>query len=219
MKFNPDIFIESDKKEFQGLTGRHLQRYNHFFPSVLSLADGDLDGKTVLDCGCNCGFWSIQSLRNGAKKVLGFDGSKQNIDQANFIKQLIGLNKIEYRVFDIMDMEPDVIGQHNITFFLGVLYHLNMPIEALARLKAVTSDFAVVDTTLDPSDQSILSVQADIVHDQNFSNKLSMTPSSKAVVEMLKFVGFKKVWVLPNTNQNLPKDYLSGCRKTFLAKV
>src|SRR5438105_4199928 len=55
----------------------------------------DLRGKSVLDVGCNAGFYSIEAKRRGAQRVLGVDGQRQHIRQAVFVRQVLGLD-IEY---------------------------------------------------------------------------------------------------------------------------
>ena len=215
----PDINIQGDDPLGKGLRGRHFQRYKHFFPSLLSLTGGSLEGKTILDWGCNCGFWSIQAKQNGAKSILGFDGSEKNIEQANFLKDIIGLDNVEYRTMDIFDVDERTVGQFDISFFLGLLYHLNKPIEALARLKDVTRGIAVVDSSWTNSDKPLLMLHEDKVHDQNLSNILCMRPSCSAVYLMLKHVGFKSVRLLEHATNDLPDIYLQRGRGTFLAEV
>jgi len=217
--FKPNIEAKSDFNLFKALRGNILKRYKHFFPSVVSLAGGSLKGKTVLDCGCNCGFWSIQARRNGADSVLGFDGSSGNIDQANFIKKLIGLEGVEYRVYDVHQMNSSDLGQFDITLFLGLLYHICKPVDVLARLKDATRGFTVVDTSVTLSADAILALRSDVVHDQNYCNTLRMYPSANAVHELLKYVGFKTIWYIENSSDDLPPNYLKGTRRVFLAEV
>src|SRR5437868_13853818 len=45
------------------------QRFRHAIPA-------DLRGKTVLDIGCNGGFYSIEMKRRGADRVLGIDSDE-----------------------------------------------------------------------------------------------------------------------------------------------
>ena len=45
-----------------------------------------------------------------------------------------------------MTADLDTIGAFDVTFFLGVLYHLQEPFEALKRLYAVTGELAVIET-------------------------------------------------------------------------
>src|SRR3954464_7896023 len=41
----------------------------------------DLSGKTVLDIGCNAGFYSLEMKRRGASRVVAIDSSEQYLDQ------------------------------------------------------------------------------------------------------------------------------------------
>src|SRR5215211_7099064 len=44
----------------------------------------DLSGKSVLDIGCNGGFYSIQMKRRGAERVVAIDTDEKYLDQARF---------------------------------------------------------------------------------------------------------------------------------------
>ena len=45
---------------------RHAQRKKHFFDPLVGLFGGSLEGKRLLDLGCNAGFWSLCAARPGA---------------------------------------------------------------------------------------------------------------------------------------------------------
>jgi 2-polyprenyl-3-methyl-5-hydroxy-6-metoxy-1,4-benzoquinol methylase len=216
-----DLLVEADDVHFRGLQGRHYQRYLHIFPALLSLTGGSLSSHTVLEIGCNAGFWSMQAGRAGARSVLGLDVSAKNIEQANFIRELIGMDGVEYRVMNAYDVSREAVGEFDVTFFLGVLYHIDKPIEALERLYDVTKRWAVIDTTLARSDVPegvpILKLQEDVVHDQNFSNRIALVPSKSAVPLLLKHVGFREVYWIQNASRNLPLDYLTDARMSFIA--
>src|SRR5690606_2032184 len=57
------------------------RKFSHALPS-------DLTGKTVLDIGCNAGFYSIQMKRRGAARVLGIDFDDKYLAQARFAADL-----------------------------------------------------------------------------------------------------------------------------------
>jgi len=212
------LFVDSDMESGMGIHGRHYQRYLHIFPAVLSMTGGSLSGYTVLDIACNCGFWCIQARLAGANQVLGVEASDKNVDQANFILQLTGLEGVEYRSLNAYDVSKEVLGEFDITFFFGLLYHLDKPIVALERLYDVTKHFAVVDTSVDISSMPRLKLISDIViNQQNFSNRLALRPSECAVPLMLQHVGFREVFRVQNLTNNLPRSYLSGARRTFIA--
>ena len=212
-----DIFFESDFEQFTGIDGRHFMRYNHFFSHVVAKAGGSLAGKTILDCGANCGFWSIQAANNGAESIVAFDASEKNIEQAEFLKEIIGVPQVEYKVADLDNFTDVISDKFDITFFLGLLYHLNRPVEILRALRSVTKEFAVVDTTIDPGCGSYMRVMEDFAHDQNKCNNLCFLPTAKAVNDLLLFAGFSRVEYIPNDSAQLPEDYATGKRITFLA--
>jgi hypothetical protein len=137
------------------------------------------------------------------------------------VRDLIGLDGVDYQVCLANDVSAERLGQFDVTFFLGLLYHLDRPLEALARLCEVTRRFAVVDTTLARSDVPdgvpILKLEEDVVHAQNVSNRVALVPSKAAVPLMLRHAGFKDVFWIRNTARNLPLDYRTGARMTFIA--
>ena len=50
----------------------------------------DLRGKTVLDIGCNGGFYSMEMKKRGAERVLGVDFDDAYLAQARFAAQTMG---------------------------------------------------------------------------------------------------------------------------------
>src|SRR5215218_8050235 len=56
----------------------------------------DLRGKSVLDIGCNAGFYSIEMKRRGADRVLGIDFDDAYLAQARFAAEVLQVD-IEFR--------------------------------------------------------------------------------------------------------------------------
>src|SRR5256885_1371364 len=78
---------------FQNLNLKGVQTApNHFlgdYPTVkwkkfAHAIPKDLRGKTVLDIGCNAGFYSIEMKRRGADRVVGIDHDPAYLAQARF---------------------------------------------------------------------------------------------------------------------------------------
>jgi tRNA (mo5U34)-methyltransferase len=89
----------------------------------------DLSGKSVLDIGCNAGFYALELKRRGAARVLGIDSDDAYLDQARFAATVSGLD-IEFRKMSVYDV--GALGEtFDIVLFLGVLYHLRHPLLAL----------------------------------------------------------------------------------------
>ena len=63
----------------------------------------DLTGMSVLDIGCNGGFYSIEMKRRGAARVLGVDHDSQYLDQARFAAEVLGFD-IEFRTLSVYEL-------------------------------------------------------------------------------------------------------------------
>ena len=100
-------------------------KWRHFAAAV----PADLAGRTVLDIGCNGGFYSIEMKRRGAARVLGIDFDEDYLRQARFAAEVEGLD-IEFRNLSVYDV--GALGERfDIVLFFGVLYHLRHPLLAL----------------------------------------------------------------------------------------
>src|SRR5579862_3033555 len=60
-------------------------RFAHALPQ-------DLRGMTVLDIGCNAGFYSIEMKRRGADRVVGIDSGEGYLAQARFAAEICAVD-------------------------------------------------------------------------------------------------------------------------------
>jgi tRNA (mo5U34)-methyltransferase len=92
----------------------------------------DLSGATVLDVGCNGGFYSIEMKRRGARHVLGVDVDDRYLNQARFAAKTLGVDIIFQKcsVYNIHELP----GRYDFVLFMGVFYHLRYPLFALDNL-------------------------------------------------------------------------------------
>jgi tRNA (mo5U34)-methyltransferase len=98
------------------------RRFAHAIPQ-------NLTGRSVLDIGCNGGFYAIEMKRRGAARVLGIDSDDDYLAQARFAAEATGQD-IEFRNLSVYDI--GAIGERfDIVLFMGVLYHLRHPLLAL----------------------------------------------------------------------------------------
>jgi len=92
----------------------------------------DLRGATVLDIGCNAGFYSIEMKRRGAGRVVAVDIDDRYLGQARFAAHRLGL-EIEFQKCSVYDADS-IPGQFDYVFFMGVFYHLRYPLFALDKI-------------------------------------------------------------------------------------
>jgi tRNA (mo5U34)-methyltransferase len=77
------------------------------------------------------GLWAPDRLPG----KLGFDTAKTALGST--------VNEV---VADFTTVDLDQLGQFDVVFFLGVLYHLREPFDALKRLAAITREVAIIET-------------------------------------------------------------------------
>ena len=89
----------------------------------------DLTGKTVLDIGCNGGFYSVEMKRRGADRVVGIDFDDYYLDQARFAADALDLD-VDFRRLSVYDVAA--LGEKfDVVLFMGLLHHLRHPLLAL----------------------------------------------------------------------------------------
>jgi tRNA (mo5U34)-methyltransferase len=111
----------------------------------------DLTGRSVLDVGCNAGFYAIEMKRRGAERVLGIDSDPRYLEQARFAAQVAGVD-LELRRMSVYEV-PRLRTRFDLVLFMGVLYHLRHPLLALDRLRRVVGGMLVFQTMLRGSDE------------------------------------------------------------------
>jgi tRNA (mo5U34)-methyltransferase len=110
------------------------QRFSDAIPA-------DLRGKSVLDIGCNAGFFSIEMKRRGADRVVGIDSDPKYLAQARFAAEVSG-HEIELRQMSVYEVAQ--LGRFDLVLFTGVFYHLRHPLLALDLIrKHVVGDLLV----------------------------------------------------------------------------
>jgi tRNA (mo5U34)-methyltransferase len=109
---------------------------------IESSIPADLTGKSVLDIGCNGGYFSIQMKRRGADRVLAIDSDPGYLEQARFAAHVTGVD-IEFRLLDVYQVAA-LRERFDVVLFMGVLYHLRHPLLALDLL----NEHVVKDTLI-----------------------------------------------------------------------
>jgi len=106
--------------------GNHPGQFWSHFQQALP---ADMSGWSVLDIGCNGGFYALEMKRRGAARVLGIDHDERYLAQARFAARTLGQD-IEFRNLTVYDVAK--LGERfDLVIFLGVLYHLRHPLLAL----------------------------------------------------------------------------------------
>ncbi len=108
-----------------------------------------LDGWTVLDIGCNAGFYSIALAQRGAR-VTGIDADAHYLRQARWAADRFGTaERIDFVQRTVYDLDPDR-ERYDLVLFMGVLYHLRYPLLGLDLAARVTGRIMLFQTLTMP---------------------------------------------------------------------
>lgn len=211
----------NEPKSFTNLPNRPLQRFRHFMPFLLDAYDGSLKGKRVLDIACNSGFWSMQCALLGAD-VVGFDARPELIEQANLIKSIVGINKVQYKLLDFWDMSPESLdGKFDIVLNLGILYHLPSPLEVLRLTTAMAKSHVLLDTAIYPRDEPLIRLKWEEPFDIRATSTAGIIsfPSPSAMDLMFKHLQVSDWFEIPLHTGDMPRDYQRHGRASWLVKI
>ena len=185
----------------------------------------DLSGKTVLDIGCNGGFYSMEMKRRGAARVLGVDFDEDYLAQARFAAEVEGLD-IEFRQLSVYDV-ASLRERFDVVFFIGVFYHLRHPLLALDLIHEHVARDLLVFQSLQRGSNAILPLAPDydfsetaifddpgyprmsfIEHSYSHDNTNWWAPNRACSAAMLRSAGF--------TIESNPEDEVFICRRSAL---
>lgn len=92
-----------------------------------------LEGKRVLDIGCNAGLDTLLYSTMGPEYVLGIEPLAFYY-QALFLKQIFKNDIVEFEKIDWQQISPEVHGQFDLVNCLGIIYHEKSPMLLLEKL-------------------------------------------------------------------------------------
>jgi tRNA (mo5U34)-methyltransferase len=150
----------------------------------------DLKGASVVDIGCNAGFYSMEMKRRGAGRVVGIDSDETYLEQARFAAEVCGL-QIELRHMSVYEV-AELNERFDWVLFMGVFYHLRHPLLALDLLRQhVVRDWLVFQSMQRGSSQL-----DEIEQDYPFSEK-----------ELFDSPGFPKMHFIEHCYSNDPTNW------------
>ncbi|OCL24387.1 tRNA 5-methoxyuridine(34) synthase CmoB [Gilliamella sp. wkB72] len=94
----------------------------------------NLEGKTVLDVGCNSGYHLWRMVGAGAKLAVGIDPMALYLCQFEAVRKLLG-NDQRAHLLPLGIEELPKLNAFDTVFSMGVLYHRRSPLDHLYQLK------------------------------------------------------------------------------------
>jgi tRNA (mo5U34)-methyltransferase len=111
----------------------------------------DLKGASMLDIGCNAGFFSILAKLRGAGRILGVEFFPMFFEQAEYIRKIWQMD-MEYRLMDAHNVGK-IDEQFDLVMFAGILYHLKNPLQVLEYIGDRCRDAVIVESEVIPDDR------------------------------------------------------------------
>jgi tRNA (mo5U34)-methyltransferase len=119
----------------------------------------DMRGRTVLDIGCNAGFYSIEMKRRGADRVVAVDYDPRYLAQAQLAAEVTGQD-IEFHEMSVYDVAK-LAERFDVVLFMGVLYHLRHPLLALDLIREHVAKDLLVYQSMQRGSNDAYAVAAD----------------------------------------------------------
>ncbi|HEV7889152.1 MAG TPA: DUF1698 domain-containing protein [Pyrinomonadaceae bacterium] len=208
----------------ESAVGEPVEHPRPTWEKVRACLPEDVSGKSVLDVGCNAGFYAVELKRRGAGRVVGVDSQRSLVRQAAFVRDVLGL-EIEYERASVYDLDPRELGQFDVVLALGLIYHCKHLVLALERLYGVTRELLILETAVYPPKKAPASFAYDVgglrptLHPLAYVENPSeakeavynwFLPGVESLRALLRNVGFDSVEVFPATHTDRA---ILACRK------
>ena len=198
------------------------QRKNYFLDPLIEFCGGSLEGKRILDIGCNSGFWALQAIEAGCDHVVGLDGRQVHIDQANFVFEVLEVDKSRYDFYcgNVYDLDFKNYGEFDIVICLGFFHHLNKHVQLLEKIAEVNTDLLLLETRV----TRLPGMYMQILHEpiDHYANSidytLTMCPSKNAVLSMTKQFNYDSIILNPQAAHKAAlQNYKQNRRLAFIS--
>src|SRR5467141_1478161 len=101
-----------------------------------------MSGLRALDIGCSDGYFTFEMEKRGAE-VTAIDFVPETHTGFATARTILG-SEAAYRMDNVYDLGPESYGPFDVALFLGVLYHLRKPLEALDAIRSVMKEGATL---------------------------------------------------------------------------
>ncbi len=161
---------------------------------ILPYVPEHLDGWTVLDIGCNAGFYSFALADKGAK-VTAIDCNEHYLKQARWAAGFFTpRGTIEFRRATIYQLAQER-REYDLVLFMGVFYHLRYPLLALDLVRSCCRKRFIFQTMTVPDD-TVYQVKDDYLLEERVLMNQSGFPKMAFIEHNI--AGDPTNWWLPN---------------------
>ena len=104
----------------------------------------------AIDVACSEGYFAQKLLEWGAESVVGVDLRSENVRRAELVRDHVGIDpaRLEFRQGDVFDLDPATVGTFDVVLLLGLIYHVEDPVGAVRRARALARSMVAIETQL-----------------------------------------------------------------------
>jgi tRNA (mo5U34)-methyltransferase len=196
-------------------------------------------GASAIDLACNEGWFSHQLLEWGAQRVVGVDVRAHNIQRATLLRDHYGIapQRLQFVTADALELDVDEFGRFDVVLLLGLIYHLERPLEAIRVARRLSNRVCVIESQLTRQDRPIVYgdgtpnvyLQAEASFAAWVENRpenpvastegvMSLVPNRAALESMARWAGFADVQLLTAESHH-DLQYVAGDRGIIAATV
>jgi SAM-dependent methyltransferase len=194
---------------------------------------------SALDLACNEGWFSHRLLDWGANRVVGIDVREDNIHRASLVRDHFGISarRLTFQAGDVLELDADVLGSFDVVLLLGLIYHLERPLEAVRVARRLTRSVCVIESQLTRQNRPVVRGDGvpNVYHQSPASfaawvenepenplssvgGVMSLVPNRAALEAMPRWAGFDEVELL-SARPTHDLQYLAGDRAIVVATV
>jgi len=195
----------------------------------------ELENKTLCEIGCNAGYFLYELFKKfNFKKTVGIEPRLTNLKKARFIAKYFKLPQNRYLLKQMDVLGQPKIPKSDIVIVPGVIHHLDNHLKALEKIYSSTNELCIIETivlteklnTEEVAKQ--LELKDLIYQDKKFQNQFGIVgmklesgnydgstihstivciPTTRALILMMKHVGFDRVEVFLSEKHSAKKIY------------
>ncbi len=167
----------------------------------------DLSGKTVVDIGCNNGYYLMKLAALGPSVALGIDPVFRFRFQFELMRKYCPLPNLRYWPLGIEHLAW-LPGQFDLALCMGVLYHQRSPLDSLRNLKLCLGENSrlILETLVIPGDgETCLSPQATYAKMGN----VHFIPTRRTLLGWMRKTGFKQPEIIDENHTSTDEQRLT----------
>lgn len=229
IKLGDGIYTVNENLNYDTLKLRRVMQI------IKDISSEEMGSLRVLDLGSNEGLYTIELGLQGVKSAVGVEGREANLKKAEFVKDVLKLNNIQFFQDDVRNLSQQKYGRFDVVLCLGLLYHLDAcdTLRLIEKIYAMCEKALIIDTNISLENTDKITYGEEVYfghYEREFAkglsreekekkawnaldNEKSFLFSKKSLLRILHDAGFASVYEC-----HVPFEYIKpDGRITFLA--